>query len=68
MIPVDAASNDHLKKVFRAYCRLRVGQGRQVGSHQHINAAQFNEMCRDAGLLEPYGEHQHEQLGDNSIF
>lgn len=57
-MPVDAASNEHLKKVFRAYCKLRVGQGRQVGaSIQHINAAQFHQMCRDAGLLDPTGEH-----------
>jgi hypothetical protein len=56
-VPIDAPSNDHLKRVFRSYCKLRVGQGRQVGaSVQHINAAQFNQMCRDAGLLEPHGE------------
>uniref|UniRef100_A0A383WJV6 EF-hand domain-containing protein n=2 Tax=Tetradesmus obliquus TaxID=3088 RepID=A0A383WJV6_TETOB len=55
-VPIDAPSNDHLKRVFRSYCKLRVGQGRQVGaSVQHINAAQFNQMCRDAGLLEPHG-------------
>jgi hypothetical protein len=31
---------------------------------QHINAAQFNQMCRDAGLLEPHGKshgHYHYQ-------
>jgi len=30
-VPVDAAGDPHLKKVFKGYCRLRVGQGRQVG-------------------------------------
>ncbi|KAF6262551.1 hypothetical protein COO60DRAFT_614938 [Scenedesmus sp. NREL 46B-D3] len=55
-VPIEAPSNDHLKRVFRSYCKLRVGQGRQVGaSVQHINAAQFNQMCRDAGMLEPHG-------------
>jgi hypothetical protein len=61
VVPLQAASDLHLKKVFKSYCRLRVGQGRQVGaSVQHINAAQFNQLARDAGLVEPLGKsHQH---------
>eukprot|EP00877_Chromochloris_zofingiensis_P001130 jgi/Chrzof1/11017/Cz05g20160.t1 len=56
VVPLEAAADPALKKVFKAYCRLRVGQGRQVGaSVQHMNAAQLNVMCRDAGLVEPTG-------------
>jgi hypothetical protein len=56
-VPLDAPSDDRLKRVFRAYCRLPIGMGRQVGaSVQHINTAQFNQLFRDAGLVEPAGE------------
>jgi hypothetical protein len=56
-VPLDAPSDEALKRSFRTYCRLPIGQGRQVGgSVQQINAAQFNQLCRDAGLVEPIGE------------
>jgi len=56
-VPLDAPSDESLKRAFRTYCRLPIGQGRQVGgSVQQINAAQFNQLCRDAGLVEPSGE------------
>jgi hypothetical protein len=56
-VPLDAPSDEGLKRVFRNYCRLPIGQGRQVGgSVQQMNAAQFNQMCRDASLVEPTGE------------
>jgi hypothetical protein len=56
-VPLDAPSDEGLKRVFRNYCRLPIGQGRQVGgSVQQLNAAQFNQLCRDAGLVEPAGE------------
>lgn len=56
-MPLDAPSDESLKRAFRTYCRLPIGQGRQVGgSVQQINAAQFNQLCRDAGLVEPSGE------------
>lgn len=55
-VPLDAPSDEFLKRAFRTYCRLPIGQGRQVGgSVQHINAAQFNQLCRDVGLMEPAG-------------
>jgi hypothetical protein len=45
-----------LKKVFKAYCRLRVGQGRQLGSSgQQLNGTQFSRMCQDAVISEPTG-------------
>jgi hypothetical protein len=53
----DAPSDAMLKKVFKGYCKLRLGQGRQTaGSVQQMNAAQFNRMCHDAGISEPSGE------------
>lgn len=53
----DAPSDPVLKKVFKGYCKLRLGQGRQMGSSvQQMNAAQFNRMCHDAGISEPAGE------------
>lgn len=56
-VPLDAPSDEGLKRVFRNYCRLPIGQGRQVGgSVQQLNAAQFNQLCRDASLVEPAGE------------
>jgi hypothetical protein len=55
--PADAPSDPVLKKVFKGYCKLRLGQGRQMGSSvQQMNAAQFNRMCHDAGISEPAGE------------
>lgn len=56
-VPLEAPSDEALKRTFRTYCRLPIGQGRQVGgSVQQINAAQFNQLCRDAQILEPAGE------------
>ncbi len=56
VVPLDAPSDDRLKRVFRAYCKLPIGRGRQVGaSVQHLNAVQFKELARDAGLVEPEG-------------
>jgi hypothetical protein len=50
-------SDPGLKKAFKAYCRVPIGVGRQVGaSVQHLNAAQFNLLARDVGLVEPAGE------------
>ncbi|GBF88565.1 hypothetical protein Rsub_01280 [Raphidocelis subcapitata] len=58
--PLDAASDEQLRRVFRAYCKLPVGRGRQVGaSVQHMNAAQFRELARDAALVEPAGPLSH---------
>jgi hypothetical protein len=57
LVPLDAVSDPGLKKAFKAYCRVPIGVGRQVGaSVQHLNAAQFNLLARDVGLVEPAGE------------
>jgi len=62
--PLAAASDEQLKKVFRAYCKLPIGRGRQVGaSIQHLNAVQFKELARDAGIVEPEGARALDGVG-----
>eukprot|EP00201_Polytomella_parva_P018261 CAMPEP_0175072134 /NCGR_PEP_ID=MMETSP0052_2-20121109/19707_1 /TAXON_ID=51329 ORGANISM="Polytomella parva, Strain SAG 63-3" /NCGR_SAMPLE_ID=MMETSP0052_2 /ASSEMBLY_ACC=CAM_ASM_000194 /LENGTH=1112 /DNA_ID=CAMNT_0016339537 /DNA_START=508 /DNA_END=3848 /DNA_ORIENTATION=+ len=56
MIPRGVENHPHLKKVFRNYCKLALGQGRIYADVvPRMNAQQFHRFCQDAGFMEPDG-------------
>ncbi|KAG2453565.1 hypothetical protein HYH02_001784 [Chlamydomonas schloesseri] len=56
MVPSGVEHNSHLKKVFKNYARLAIGQGRVYADGQpQMNSAQFHRLCQDAGFMEPEG-------------
>jgi hypothetical protein len=48
-------SNKALQRCFQTYCWHSVGKGRLYGEPPRLNSAQFYQLCRDAGFLEPRG-------------
>ncbi|KAG2439244.1 hypothetical protein HXX76_004605 [Chlamydomonas incerta] len=56
MVPAGVEHNAHLKRVFKNYARLAIGQGRVYADGQpQMNSAQFHRLCQDAGFMEPEG-------------
>lgn len=56
MVPTGVEHNSHLKRVFKNYARLAIGQGRVYADGQpQMNSAQFHRLCQDAGFMEPEG-------------
>ncbi|GLC43095.1 hypothetical protein PLESTB_000863700 [Pleodorina starrii] len=56
MVPQGTEHNAHLKRVFKNYARLAIGQGRVYADGlPQMNSAQFHRLCQDAGFMEPDG-------------
>ncbi|KAG2498998.1 hypothetical protein HYH03_003184 [Edaphochlamys debaryana] len=56
MVPSGVEHNAHLKRVFKNYSRLAIGQGRVYADGMpQMNSAQFHRLCQDAGFMEPEG-------------
>ncbi|GIL46879.1 hypothetical protein Vafri_3747 [Volvox africanus] len=56
MVPQGTEHNAHLKRVFKNYARLAIGQGRVYADGlPQMNSAQFHRLCQDAGFMEPEG-------------
>lgn len=50
-----AENNPHLKRVFKNYAKLAIGQGRVYEGVPAMNSTQFHRLCQDAGFMEPDG-------------
>lgn len=56
-VPAGVERNTHLKRVFKNYARLPMGQGRvYTDGVPQMNSSQFHRLCQDAGFMEPEGE------------